>query len=221
VRGSTCRFGDTEARAIRQRYQQLKDKRTAQEELYDMMQNMDEADAAEVFRRIRSGARADAIVRHVREGNLILQLSVVPPRLTRFRFPYISSLPPNLLGSSYFSSHVFHAVQTVDRPSQANEDRLIARQSNYSTPIFAADMADPLLSQTKPTTWTRVSANDALMRKLLEAYFMFEYPWEYIFHKDYFLEDMISGSNKYCSSLLVNAVLAKACVSYHDGCSLA
>jgi hypothetical protein len=185
-----------------------------------MMQTMDEADAAEVFRRLRSGATADAIVRHVRDGNLVLQLSVEPPKLTRFQFPYIISLPPKLLKSSYFCSHVFYAIQTVDRPSLTDEDRLIARQTNYSTPIFAAEMADPLLSQTKPSSWTRVSSNDVLLRKLLEAYFIFEYSWEYIFHKDYFLEDMISGSNKYCSSLLVNAVLAKACVSYHYCCTL-
>jgi hypothetical protein len=163
---------------------------------------------------------ADAIVRHVRDGNLILELSVVPPRLTRFPFPYIASVPSKLLESRYFRSHMFHAVQTVDRPFLAKEDDLIARQSNYATPFFAAEMADPLLSQAKPSIWTSVSSNDVLLRKLLEAYFMFEYPWEYIFQKDYFLEDMISGANRYCSSLLVNAVLAKACVSTHHRCAL-
>jgi hypothetical protein len=213
-------FGDTEARAIRQRYQQLKERRTAQDELYEMMQTMSETDAAEIFHRVRSGATADAIVRHVNEGNLVLELSVVPPRLTRFQFPYITSVPPKLHGSRYFCSHVFHAVQAVDWPSPADKLNLIARQSNYTTPFFAAEIADPLLSKAKPSIWTRVSSNDVLLRKLLEAYFMFEYPWEYIFQKDYFLEDMIYGANKYCSSLLVNAVLAKACVSHHRRCNL-
>ena len=219
VRGSSCRFGDTEARAIKQRYQQLKDRRTAQEELYQMMQTMSEDDAAEIFRRVRSGAKADAIVRHVRDGNLILELSVVPPRLTRFQFPCISSIPSKLLESRYFRSHMFCAVQTVNRPILAEEDNRVARKSNYTAPFFTAEMADPLLSQAKPSIWTRVSSNDVLLRKLLAACFMFEYPWEYIFQKDYFLEDMVSGADRYCSSLLVNAVLAKACVSNHRRCA--
>jgi hypothetical protein len=58
-----------------------------------------------------------------------------------------------------------------------------------------------------------VSSNDLLLRKLLESYFMFQYPWEFIFQKDYFLEDMVSGSTRFCSPILVNALLAKACVS--------
>ena len=185
-----------------------------------MMQTMDEVDAAEIFRRVRSGAKADAIVRHVKDGNLILELSLVPPKLTRFQFPYITSVPAKLFESMYFRSHMFHAVQTVDQPSSPQEDNLTARQSNYTMPFFAAEMVDPLLSQAKPSIWTRVFSNDVLLRKLLESYFMFEYPWEYIFQKEFFLEDMVSGARRYCSPLLVNAVLAKACVSHRHRCDL-
>jgi hypothetical protein len=146
-----------------------------------MLQTMSEVDASVVFHRIRSGAKADAILRHIKDGSLILQISVVPPRLTRFEFPYIADIPSSILGSMYFRSHVFHAIQAVDRPVLASQPYLIAHQSNYAMPVFAAEMADPLLAQAKPLNWTRVSANDALLRKLLKAYFMFKYPWEYIF----------------------------------------
>ncbi|KAI1042678.1 hypothetical protein LB505_001180 [Fusarium chuoi] len=49
------------------------------------------------------------------------------------------------------------------------------------------------------------------MRELIRAYFLQEYDWFTFFHKEYFLDDMISGSNTFCSSLLVNAVLAVGC----------
>jgi hypothetical protein len=214
ARDTECRYGETEARQIRRRYQELKDKRTAQEELYDMLQTMTEQDAADVFRRIRNGAKAEALVRHVQEGSLVLGLSVAPETRIRYEFPYMATIPAALRESIYFRSHVFDALQTLDSaPSFATHANLVARQSNYAKPLFAAEMVDPLLAEARPSQWTQVSSNDLLLRKLLEGYFMFEYPWDFIFHKDYFLEDMVSGNNRFCSSLLVNALLAKACVS--------
>jgi hypothetical protein len=211
ARDTECRYGETEARQIRRRYQQLKDKRTAQEELYDMLQTMSERDAADVFRRIRSGANAEALVRHVQEGSLVLSLSLATDTRTRYEFPYMTTIPPALRESLYFKSHVFGAIQALDRNSQTTAPSRVARQSNYAKPLYAAEMADPLLAEARPSQWTQVSSNDLLLRKLLEGYFMFEYPWEFIFHKDYFLEDMATGGTRFCSPLLVNALLAKAC----------
>jgi hypothetical protein len=211
-RDTECRFGETEARKIRKRYKELKEKQTAQEELYDMLTMMSEGDAAEVIRRIRSGAKAEALVHYVREGSQLLDLSLPPETRTRYEFPYLATIPAALKESIYFHSHIFDAIQDLDQAGDTPHPNMVARQSNYAKPLFAAEMADPLLSEAKPSLWTSVSSNDLLLRKLLEGYFMFEYPWEFIFHKDYFLEDMVSGGNRFCSPLLVNALLAKACV---------
>jgi hypothetical protein len=214
TRDTDCRYGETEARQIRRRYEDLKGKRTAHEELFDMLSTMSEQDAADVFRRIRSGANAEALVRHVQEGSLVLGLSLGPETRTRFEFPYRAAIPAALRESIYFRSHVFDAIQLLDPTSaSALPANAIARQSNYARPFFAAEMVDPLLADARPSQWTQVSSNDLLLRKLLEGYFMFEYSWNFIFHKDYFLEDMVSGGTRFCSSLLVNALLAKACVS--------
>lgn len=212
ARDTECRYGETEARQIRRRYQQLKEKQTAHENLYELLQVMSERDAADIFRRIRSGAKAEGIVRHVQEGNLLLELSLSPETRTRYEFPYTTAMPPALMGSVYFRSHIFDAIQALEH-SPPGTPNVVASQSNYSMPLFAAEMIDSLLSEARPSKWTRVSSNDLLMRKLLEGYFMYEYPWQFLFHKDYFLEDMASGSNRFCSPLLVNALLAKACVS--------
>jgi hypothetical protein len=215
TRDTDCRYGETEARQIRRRYEDLKGKRTAHEELFDMLSTMPEHDAADVFRRIRSGANAEALVRHVQEGSLVLGLSLAPRARPRFEFPYRATIPAALRESIYFRSHVFDAVQVLDAPSAAAAPHanVISRQSNYAKPLFAAEMVDPLLTDARPSQWTQVSSNDGLLRKLLEGYFMFEYSWDFVFHKDYFLEDMGAGGTRFCSPLLVNALLAKACVS--------
>ena len=213
ARDTDCRYGETEARQIRRRYQQLKEKRTALEELYDMLQVMPERDAADVFRRIRGGAKAEAILRHVQEGSLLLELALTPESRARYEFPYVPTIPPALLDSIYFRSHIFDAIRSVNQSPPASPTNVVARQSNYAMPLYAAEMVDPLLAEVKPSKWTRVSTNDLLLRRLLEGYFTYEYPWLFLFHKDYFLEDMISGGNRFCSPLLVNALLAKACVS--------
>jgi hypothetical protein len=221
ARDTECRYGETEARQIRKRYLQLKEKRTAEEELFYMLQTMSERDAADVFRRIRGGAKPEALVRHVQEGSLVLGLSITPKvqMQTRYEFPYLAAIPAALRESIYFRSHLFDAIQALDQTTEPPHANQVARQSNYSKPLFAAEMADPLLADVRPSQWTSVSTNDLLMRKLLEGYFMFEYPWEFIFHKDYFLEDMASGANRFCSPLLVNALLAKACVREALECS--
>jgi hypothetical protein len=51
------------------------------------------------------------------------------------------------------------------------------------------------------------------MRDLLRTYFLREHMWFIYLNKTLFLEDMAAGSEDLCSSLLVNAVLAFACVS--------
>jgi hypothetical protein len=61
-----------------------------------------------------------------------------------------------------------------------------------------------------------VNADDTLMRTFIRAYFLQEYDWFTFFHKDYFLDDMLAGSNTFCSPLLVNAILAVGCVSRHE-----
>jgi hypothetical protein len=212
ARDTDCRYGETEARQIRRRYQQLKEKRTAHEDLYEMLQVMPERDAADVFRRIRGGAKADGIVRHVQEGSLLLELSLTPETRTRYDFPYVPTIPPALLESIYFRSHIFDAIRSHEQ-SPPGSPNAVARQSNYAMPLFTAEVVDSLLAEVKPSKWTSVSSNDLLLRKLLEGYFMYEYPWQFIFHKDYFLEDMLSAGSNFCSPLLVNALLAKACVS--------
>lgn len=62
-----------------------------------------------------------------------------------------------------------------------------------------------------PTTWTRVSSDGSLVQHLLALYFCWEYPTFASLSKEHFLKDFHSGRPRYCSSILVNALLALGC----------
>ncbi|KAH5113408.1 hypothetical protein HBI46_197710 [Parastagonospora nodorum] len=165
ARDTDCRYGETEARQIRRRYQELKLKRTAEEELFYMLQTMNEQDAGDVFRRIRTGAKAESLVRHIQESSLVLGLSLAPETHTRYEFPYLATIPPALQESIYFRSHIFDALQALDQAPDMPHANLVARQSNYSKPLFAAEMADPLLSDVKPSQKPRGCGSSRTKRR--------------------------------------------------------
>ncbi len=63
--------------------------------------------------------------------------------------------------------------------------------------------------------WTRVTRDAGFVEHLLSLYFCWVHPSYFLFSKEMFLDDMAKGRNKYCSPLMVNALLAFAC-SYSD-----
>ncbi|KAL2073461.1 hypothetical protein VTL71DRAFT_10785 [Oculimacula yallundae] len=60
--------------------------------------------------------------------------------------------------------------------------------------------------------WTRVTSNDAFIEHLLSLYFCWEYPIFATLSRQHFLTDYRARRRRYCSSLLVNAILAIGCV---------
>jgi hypothetical protein len=61
------------------------------------------------------------------------------------------------------------------------------------------------------TTWTAVTNDSNLILHLLALYFCWEYPIFAPLSKKHFLQDFRDGRHRYCSSLLVNALLALGC----------
>jgi len=59
--------------------------------------------------------------------------------------------------------------------------------------------------------WTSVTSDGAFVEHLMALYFCWEYPTFASLNKEHFLEDMRGGNPRYCSSLLVNALLAVGC----------
>ncbi|KAG9195248.1 hypothetical protein G6011_00368 [Alternaria panax] len=178
-----------------------------------MLQNLPEKDAADVFRRIRAGANAEAVVKHIQDGSLAMESSNVPQASSRFHFPFMDKIPTSLRESTYFQSLVYEAIEASDYDTNTSQTCSTHQKSNYSRALLTARLVDTLLEDAQPSHWTNVSSNDRLLRSILESYFINQYPRQFFFVKTYFLEDMALRRNEYCSPLLVNALLAKACVS--------
>lgn len=203
---------------------------------------MPERDAQDILARIRSGTDIETVLSHVATGNLLLQLSVVPESRYRYKFPYISKMPTNLLtddnlykrpliyeGEAIYPSSDEQGIVGEDArmegarmegaapapapPSHMEGADPSEHETIYLKPFHAAEVIDPLLESVKPSLWTSVHSDDALMRKLLSLYFLHEYPHFTAFQKECFLEAMAAQRENLCSSLLVNAILAFSCVS--------
>lgn len=64
--------------------------------------------------------------------------------------------------------------------------------------------------------WTRVTEDDQLVSHLISLYFTWDHPLSQIIDQGMFIEHMNKGGarSEFCSPLLVNSVLAMACVRY-------
>ena len=62
-----------------------------------------------------------------------------------------------------------------------------------------------------PETWTTITSDGALVQHLLALYFCWEYPTFASLSKEHFLKDFADGRPRFCSPILVNALLALGC----------
>ncbi|KAM0198381.1 hypothetical protein ACHAPI_003904 [Fusarium lateritium] len=61
------------------------------------------------------------------------------------------------------------------------------------------------------STWTTITSDSSLVQHLLALYFCWEYPTFASLSKEHFLRDFQGARNRYCSPILVNALLALGC----------
>ncbi|KAK3301063.1 uncharacterized protein B0H64DRAFT_382525 [Chaetomium fimeti] len=235
-RGTACEFdtnaAETHTQALKRKFNELQSQKSAFEQVYDVLQARSEQEAKEVFRRIRSGSDAGTILRHVNYGDMLVQLALVPEARFRYEFPYLPDMPPFLrnMDNPYLDSDVYeYALRQCSNPShqtgyQRPQQRLLTNAANgadsvygagqldpYHKPYSSATVVHPWLDSVKPSKWTTVSSDDDLLRKILHDYFLFDYDWFTFFHKDHFLEDMGTENPRFCTPLLVNALLCMGC----------
>lgn len=72
-------------------------------------------------------------------------------------------------------------------------------------PLETPEMKQPA------TTWTNITTDIVLVQHLLALYFCWEYPTFASLSKEHFLKDFQHGTFRYCSPMLVNALLALGC----------
>lgn len=175
-----------------------------------MLRNLPQSDATEILRRLRAGDDVSSLLRQVQAGDLLIQLSVTPEMRRRYEFPYLSNMPSSLIvpGNAYLESIIFDtAWNTGDRLNKMWDS------DAYTKPFHAAKIAEPGFSDINISKWTSVTSDNNLLRGLLSQYLLSTWSVFLPFPKDLFLQDLASGCTDHCSSLLVNVVLASACVS--------
>lgn len=208
---------------MKRKYNQLSQLPAFSDEIYEILRSCQDADAQVILRRIRQGVSPGSLLRQIKEGSLLLQIALVPQTKLRYDFPYIKDMPLKLkrpdnpyLHSVLHESAFLNVTSSLDHGSAETTDPAVTRpRSPYLKPYHAARLIEPLIDEARPSQWTSVTDDNGLLRRLLNSYFLREFQWFPIFHKSSFLEDMVTGANDFCSKLLVNATLARACVSHN------
>lgn len=82
---------------------------------------MTEQDTAEVLRRLKAGIDVETIVQYVRDGNLLMQLSLTPETTRRYEFPYTAQMPihTSIVNNPYMDSLLY---QSLFPPSSSRSD---------------------------------------------------------------------------------------------------
>ena len=85
---------------------------------------------------------------------------------------------------------------------------LVIEEENFSGGRMRTNNVMP---ERRGSTWTTVTNDLAFVEKLLALYFTWSHPFYVLFSRECFYKDFKAGREKYCSSLLVNAICAYAC----------
>ncbi|KAG5985397.1 hypothetical protein E4U55_003625 [Claviceps digitariae] len=210
-------------------FQELQKSHNALQQLVQALQSRDEKDAMVILSRIRQHEDPETIMEHLRASDLLLELQTPPHSRSTggSSSKNQAHIPASILASddSSFPRLDQGEIQVVPSQHSNREARFsplfgvllsISNAFHYTKPHALVKILDSRLDSIIPSRWTRVPADDDMLRDLLGRYFIQEYVRNACFHKDQFLEDMVSGSLQFCSSLLVNAVLALSCYCYHE-----
>lgn len=237
---TVCHYGslphETQSQAVKRKLDEAEARNAIYEELFSLMNSMSRDEVANIVAMLGAGSDIEAVLKQVKEANLLLQVALVPETRYRHQLPYGSQIPASLLyeRNPYVHSLVYEAASAYCLPfrpgtpeagftergetvvSATLREKLSSSetQSLYLKPLRAASLVDPRLEAVKPSLWTSVSDDDKLMRSLLGAYFLYEQATFTTLQKDYFLEDMANQKLEFCSALLVNVLLAYSCVRF-------
>ncbi|KAI0381668.1 hypothetical protein F5Y04DRAFT_288489 [Hypomontagnella monticulosa] len=210
---------ETHLKAQKRKLTDLEIKCQAYEDLFGILRSRSDEETARILQRLRIGEDVHAIVKAVQDGDLLLQLSLVPDLRYRYEFPYIPEMPAHLerWPNPYLQSILYQKTDTQP-PSSGYLETLREitdeAQKMYLVPYHAVELVDPRMLSINVSNWTTVSSDNPMLLVLLQIYFLFDFPFHPFFQKDLFLEDMIIGSRRFCSPLLVNAILGAAWHGY-------
>ncbi len=91
------------------------------------------------------------------------------------------------------------------------QDQMTTELPRYKGLELVLSSLDGPESKSPSNSWTSITNDVNLVQHLLALYFCWEYPTFASLSKEHFLRDFRDGRHRYCSSILVNALLALGC----------
>jgi hypothetical protein len=237
---------ETQHMALKRRNKSLTEESVSLARLLSLLQHHSEDIANETFRLLRCGTSLTNILKSLEndsfcymspsslemnrtllpptesllESNLVMQHPNVYPPLIPLG---IASLRLDLLGIEPLSSFAHAEKYSISEPckppymeSYDDKDSINPSMllSNHSPSSGA--YVDSRLAWLNVHHWTNVGITDRLASEAISLYLDMNQPWWAFFDTELFLDDLINRGTQFCSRLLVNSVLAWACVRYID-----
>ncbi|KAF4627841.1 hypothetical protein G7Y89_g10314 [Cudoniella acicularis] len=188
--GSECYYDiDSDHRrkgALKRDIAQLKDDLGPRNMILDAIKNGSESDVDDIVQLIRSNPDEswDSIAENVKKISLAAIEKKAP--------------------SSYLERELADfSIKASRNPRQ------YGHTSNLS--LIAEDEDIPTSAVNQLGTWTNVTNDNGFIKHLLDCYFSWGHPLYTIFSEEVFMHSMQDRKLKYCTPLLVNAVLAIGC----------
>ena len=143
------------------------------------MKTLPEQDAVGLFHRIRDGGDIETILRHVRDGDLLLQMHLIPEARLRYELPYSRDMPAILLTSESPSldsiiykaasqrtlrSKIVKASATEPQKDVFPAEYTPMYQDPYVKPYHAAVLVEPRFENARISEWIRVCKDNVLLR---------------------------------------------------------
>lgn len=94
---------------------------------------------------------------------------------------------------------------------EGNKTPSRTRSPSMSAERGWSDVASQVQLRSAPESWFRTPQDLDFVEKLFEVYFAWHHPYHTTFSGPHFTHDYHKGNSRYCSSLLVYAVLSLAC----------
>ncbi|KAI8943580.1 hypothetical protein NX059_001576 [Plenodomus lindquistii] len=216
-RSTSCHYAalssETQGQALKRRHDELQSQNEDYTELFSLVRSRPGNEAHEILRRIRMGGEVSSVLRHVKEADLLIQLTLRPETRRRYSLPYSKSMPAFLLvpDNEYLTAPLYEAPFEQDDAALGQTD-----SDPYMKPQHAAEIVEPLLDRVCAKDWTTILTDNGLFRRLIALFLKHQHTTYQWFHKGLFLEDMAARSTSFCSKLLVHAVLAAGCQPFTD-----
>ncbi|EXK25618.1 hypothetical protein FOMG_17719 [Fusarium oxysporum f. sp. melonis 26406] len=184
---------------LKRKYDEIEEKASIYEQLHHFLISLPERESNGILRRLREGADAATIIRQAKDGDLLVRTR---PMRSNSHAKAMSRANGHRGPSRPRNSSWVEIMQT-DHMSDG-----LPRYHGLDQILFTLD--EPELKY-PTTTWTTIVNDINLVQHLLALYFCWEYPTLASLSKEHFLRDFRDGRHRYCSPLLVNALLALGC----------